>query len=119
MKEWSSDKQQTCDSFPILRPKTDLKEIEKTFNLNKYSPHFEILYNFSVYKIDEWNGGKLQLYMDGNLELEQDYSTNSKKICSNSKIDEIFHFAGKVKIIYNPDKLYILSFIYFRIVKTF
>lgn len=96
LKEWSSDSQQNCNDLPILKPKNGNKQISKTFDLKKYHPHFEIFYNITLYKIDEWNGGTLEIFIEDKLEISQKYSSNSRKICSNSKIDEIFLLSGKV-----------------------
>jgi hypothetical protein len=96
LKEWDTENQITCTNLPILRPKYGNNQLMKTFDLKKFHPHFELFYNITLYKIDEWNGGNLKVFLEEKLEIYQTYSSNSKKICGNSKVDEIFVLSGKV-----------------------
>lgn len=92
--DWNGDKSQTCDSNAIMRPKGGY--LERKLNLEIYASYFQLEYSLSFYKIGEWKGEILVVYLNETTLYSMEFYENSKKICSASYLDEIYSISGLV-----------------------
>lgn len=81
----------------MLKPKSN--SLERTFDLSRFNFKYEVFYKFTFFKIGDWNNNQINIFIDNKLAISQNYERNSKKICSEEELDEIFYISGKVKFI--------------------
>lgn len=92
---WNGNKYQICDNNAIMLPKETY--LERKFNLEAYAGNFfQLEYSLSFYKIGEWKGEILTVYLNDAALYSMNFYENSKKICSASYVDEIYSISGLV-----------------------
>lgn len=95
VKSWNAEKIISCSQKQILCAKIN-NNMTKKYDLKRIRPFYQIVIDFSLYKIGKWNNEILEVFVDELKVYSQAFQINSKALCGMDKTDEIYQINFRV-----------------------
>lgn len=95
LQNWNNLKLKQCENNLAFYTFDKTSSVEKTFDLTKFTPHYEIDLTLDFYKLDQWNKDALTISIDDKVLITQNYDSNNKQLCGTTNQDEIFKLSKK------------------------
>ena len=106
---WNAEKIIDCSKKQILLPKINTNLMKK-YDFERIRPFYQIVIDFSLYKIGKWRDENLEIFIDQLKVYSQSFNINSKAICGTDKADEIYQINFRVTFILVNNCMYNFKF---------
>lgn len=95
IKKWNNLQLKQCENNVYFYTFIQASSLEKTFDLSKFAPHYEIDLTLDFYKLNQWNKETVTISIDNTQLITQSYDFNNKQLCGSTNQDEIFKLAKR------------------------